>query len=79
MFYGEHYSAFIYSAEQKLWRFADDAAVRPVGSWKQVVELCVRGRLQPSVLFYEVAPPAVASGHGGLVGLGRDCVVDAAE
>lgn len=43
VYYGDHYSVFIYSSQQRMWRFADDANVRPVGSWKDVVEQCVRG------------------------------------
>lgn len=43
VFYGEHYAAFVFNAETRVWRYVDDANLRPVGTWQEVKELCERG------------------------------------
>lgn len=37
------------------WRYVDDTIVRVVGTWEDVKQQCVRGRLQASALFFEAA------------------------
>jgi len=53
-YYGQHYNAYINSFESGQWFVFDDITVNPVGTeWSKVKERCLRGHLQPSVLFYE--------------------------
>ena len=52
-YYGEHYAAFVLRPELGQWHYFDDANVRAVGSWADVKQQCMRGKLQPSVLFYQ--------------------------
>ena len=51
-YYGQHYMAFVLTPDS-MWHMFDDAKVTLVGPWPDVVEKCVLGRIQPSVLFYE--------------------------
>ena len=56
-YYGQHYSAFFFHEKTKNWFSFDDTSVRPISvDFLQVKEKCVKGKLQPSVLFYERAP-----------------------
>lgn len=48
-----HYKAFALNEEAKQWLLFDDAQVGLIGGWNQVVDVVVKQRLQPSVLFYE--------------------------
>ena len=57
-YYGAHYQAFVFMPDLQRWVLLDDAAVSSVGGWGDVVRKCEAGRIQPSVLFYEAAPPA---------------------
>lgn len=60
-YYGQHYHAFIHKGEQE-WVMFDDAQVSNVGSWKDVITKCTRGRIQPLVLFYKrLKSPAVGA------------------
>jgi len=53
-YYGLHYAAFCVAADGAgPWTRFDDATVAPVGSWADLCSACARGRLQPTVLFYE--------------------------
>merc|ERR1712032_588426 len=51
-YYGSHYVVFWQSTELGGWTSFDDVTVRRVKSWDEVREKCVRGRLQPLLLFY---------------------------
>ena len=51
-YYGQHYMAFVLMPNGT-WHILDDAKVSLVGLWPDIVEKCVLGRIQPSVLFYE--------------------------
>ena len=59
-YYGAHYQAFVFVPDLQRWLLFDDAAVSSVGGWGDVVRKCEAGRIQPSVLFYEAAPPPQA-------------------
>ncbi|KAG2500861.1 hypothetical protein HYH03_001622 [Edaphochlamys debaryana] len=57
-YYGQHYHAFInrgptQPCEAQEWVMFDDATVSAIGPWAAVSDKCVRGRIQPSVLFYQ--------------------------
>ncbi|CAI9787272.1 unnamed protein product [Fraxinus pennsylvanica] len=52
-YYGQHYICFAYNHESELWIMYDDETVKVIGGWNDVVPMCVRGRLQPQVLFFE--------------------------
>jgi len=53
-YYGRHYNAYFYSRRRQRWFVFDDTHVRAIGdSWLEVQQKCIRGRLQPSILFYE--------------------------
>ncbi|XP_068607150.1 inactive ubiquitin carboxyl-terminal hydrolase 53 [Brachionichthys hirsutus] len=52
-FSSKHYSAFAYHTKSSKWMFFDDATVKEIGSkWKDVVSKCIKGHLQPLLLFY---------------------------
>lgn len=53
-YYGAHYSAFVWADDLAAWLMFDDAHVSRVGSWTDVQRKCEVGRIQPSVLFYEL-------------------------
>jgi hypothetical protein len=56
-YYGQHYVACFYNSDVGQWLTFDDAKVRRVGPhWRDALEKIRRGRLQPSLLFYEVLP-----------------------
>ncbi|KAG0460064.1 hypothetical protein HPP92_023192 [Vanilla planifolia] len=50
-YYGQHYHCFAYEHEQ--WVIYDDQTVKVIGGWDDVLNMCVRGHLQPQVLFFE--------------------------
>eukprot|EP01118_Nematostelium_gracile_P009984 TRINITY_DN3392_c0_g1_i2.p1 TRINITY_DN3392_c0_g1~~TRINITY_DN3392_c0_g1_i2.p1 ORF type:complete len:233 (-),score=47.01 TRINITY_DN3392_c0_g1_i2:2-700(-) len=53
-YYGKHYSAYFYNAKTSQWYVFDDTTVKALGGeWPVVRDRCLRGRLQPSVVFYE--------------------------
>jgi ubiquitin C-terminal hydrolase len=52
-YYGAHYFAFVLLPDRCEWVAIDDARVSPVGSWQDVRAKCERGRVQPSMLFFE--------------------------
>lgn len=52
-FYGSHYHAFVLKSDPKRWMQFDDATVSTIGDWSKVVSKCGRGKIQPSVLFFE--------------------------
>ncbi|XP_068177855.1 inactive ubiquitin carboxyl-terminal hydrolase 53 [Antennarius striatus] len=52
-FSSKHYSAFAYHNKSSKWMFFDDATVKEIGSkWKDVASKCIKGHLQPLLLFY---------------------------
>jgi ubiquitin C-terminal hydrolase len=53
VFYGRHYMAFFYSERHDAWYLYDDANIHRVGNWLAVRDRCIRGRLQPVLIFYE--------------------------
>eukprot|EP00211_Chloroparvula_japonica_P005454 CAMPEP_0119135384 /NCGR_PEP_ID=MMETSP1310-20130426/19171_1 /TAXON_ID=464262 /ORGANISM="Genus nov. species nov., Strain RCC2339" /LENGTH=361 /DNA_ID=CAMNT_0007126261 /DNA_START=293 /DNA_END=1374 /DNA_ORIENTATION=- len=59
-YYGMHYDAyFIHPTRRQWWVFNDEMVRRMGDSWLSVKEKCLRGRCQPSVLFYERVTEAV--------------------
>lgn len=54
-YYGKHYIAFCKGRHNgETWYYFDDTMVKTVGTeWADVREKCMKGRFQPSVLFYE--------------------------
>jgi len=61
-YYGKHYNAYFYNESRKIWFLFDDETVKPVGKlWEEVVDRCLRGRLQPSIVFFERDPFYFAS------------------
>ena len=55
---GHHYTVFVLSKELALWLLFDDANITAVGSWTAACRTMLAKRMQPSLLFYEAAPPA---------------------
>ncbi|KAL4450742.1 hypothetical protein ABPG77_001098 [Micractinium sp. CCAP 211/92] len=53
-YYGQHYQALVLVPEAGGWLVFDDTRVARVGGWDAVRRKCEAGRIQPSVLFYEV-------------------------
>lgn len=58
-FYGRHYVAIFYSSQSQSFIMFDDRRVTHLGDWSAVVDRCCRGKLQPTVLFYEACDPVV--------------------
>jgi len=56
-YYGAHYMSIFWSDEHRAWLIFNDKRVSLIGKWRDVVEKCVNGRLQPTVLFYESLQP----------------------
>lgn len=53
-YYGKHYVAIFNNFDTSEWYMFDDSNVKLIGTdWNQVHQRCLRGRLQPSVIFYE--------------------------
>ena len=55
-YYGAHYHAFVHTGGQ--WIMFDDANTSAVGSWDAVMHKCQLGKIQPSVLFFELPSQA---------------------
>jgi len=57
-YYGKHYISYFYSFANLQWFMFDDATVKPVGiDWTAIRERCLKGRMKPTVLFYESLEP----------------------
>lgn len=52
-YYGQHYSAYVQPRGGCSWLSIDDTQQRELGSWADVKAQCVKGRVQPSVLFFD--------------------------
>eukprot|EP01119_Soliformovum_irregulare_P008684 TRINITY_DN21784_c0_g1_i1.p1 TRINITY_DN21784_c0_g1~~TRINITY_DN21784_c0_g1_i1.p1 ORF type:complete len:543 (-),score=119.88 TRINITY_DN21784_c0_g1_i1:8-1636(-) len=53
-YYGKHYTAYFYNHKSTQWYVYDDTQVKPVATeWPSVRDRCLRGRLQPNIVFYE--------------------------
>lgn len=52
-YYGQHYSAYVQPHGASSWLCIDDTKQRELGSWADVKAQCVKGRVQPSVLFFD--------------------------
>ena len=50
---GNHYAAYVRTAELGSWLLVDSTSVSRVGTWPDVLRHCEVGRRQPSMLFYE--------------------------
>jgi hypothetical protein len=61
-FYGSHYLAF-WNTPEWGWTSFDDATVKTVGAWEDVVAKCHRGHLQPLLLFYTDDAAEAAAGR----------------
>ncbi|CDW73764.1 inactive ubiquitin carboxyl-terminal hydrolase 54 [Stylonychia lemnae] len=49
-FYGSHYYCYFRHLVDDNWYLFDDKTVKVIGSWKQVLLQCVKGRSQPIIL-----------------------------
>jgi len=58
-YYGQHY--VIFSRRGADWIFMDDGNTSVVGAWPAVIDKCVKGRYQPSVLLYSCRDKSVRS------------------
>jgi len=56
-YYGRHYMAIFYSSAFQSFVMFDDKRVSNLGDWNAVLERCGRGKLQPTVLFFETQDP----------------------
>eukprot|EP00041_Stephanoeca_diplocostata_P030031 m.899018 g.899018 ORF g.899018 m.899018 type:complete len:705 (-) comp23677_c0_seq2:167-2281(-) len=61
-YYGQHYATFVCDVRTQTWTMFDDALVKVVGSWLDVVARCQSARWQPQLLVYsrlgdEYQPP----------------------
>ncbi|CAA2997770.1 Inactive ubiquitin carboxyl-terminal hydrolase 54 [Olea europaea subsp. europaea] len=52
-YYGQHYHCFAYSRDLEQWIVYDDKTVKVIGGWDDVLTMCIKGHLQPQVLFFE--------------------------
>ena len=50
-----HYIAFFFSIRRNVWIQFDDTQVKYIKSWESVCNKMLRGRIAPTVLFYESA------------------------
>ena len=53
MYYGRHYYAYFYSEKYDCWFRFDDAMIKWVGNFEDVVNACMKGRAIPRIAFYE--------------------------
>ena len=53
MYYGKHYYAYFYSEKYDTWFQFDDATIRWIGNFKDVIERCIKGKAIPRIMFYE--------------------------
>ena len=51
-YYGQHYMAFVLMPDST-WHVFDDARIRQIGLWPDVIRKCTSGRIQASVMFYQ--------------------------
>ena len=51
-YYGCHYVAYILRPDST-WDVYSDSCISRVGSWRHVVQACVDGRHQPSLVFFQ--------------------------
>eukprot|EP01117_Protostelium_nocturnum_P001079 TRINITY_DN11405_c0_g1_i1.p1 TRINITY_DN11405_c0_g1~~TRINITY_DN11405_c0_g1_i1.p1 ORF type:complete len:633 (-),score=181.22 TRINITY_DN11405_c0_g1_i1:50-1948(-) len=57
-YYGKHYIVFLYNERRREWMVYDDVTVKGLGNnWVELQQRMIRGKLQPSVLFYECEQP----------------------
>ncbi|XP_019152794.1 PREDICTED: uncharacterized protein LOC109149467 isoform X2 [Ipomoea nil] len=54
-YYRQHYHCVAYSRDHEKWIMYDDKNVKEIGSWDDVLMMCIKGQLQPQVLFFEAA------------------------
>nr|GMC50646.1 Inactive ubiquitin carboxyl-terminal hydrolase [Ipomoea batatas] len=54
-YYRQHYHCVAYSRDHEKWIMYDDNTVKEIGSWDDVLTMCIKGHLQPQVLFFEAA------------------------
>ncbi|CAH9140297.1 unnamed protein product [Cuscuta epithymum] len=54
-YYRHHYHCVAYSRHHEKWIMYDDVTVKVIGSWDDVLMMCIKGHLQPQVFFYEAA------------------------
>ncbi len=52
-YYGKHYFCYFRNLNDANWYLYDDAKVKIVGEWSDVINACVKGRSLPTLLFYE--------------------------
>jgi len=59
-YYGKHYTAYFYSVEHQQWFVYDDSTVKAIGiDWPTIRKRCLKGHLQPAMLFYECDEPQI--------------------
>ncbi|VFQ86618.1 unnamed protein product [Cuscuta campestris] len=52
-YYRQHYHCVAYSRHHEKWIMYDDKTVKVIGSWDDVLLMCIKGHLQPQVFFFE--------------------------
>lgn len=52
-YYGKHYMAYFYSEQHDYWMHLDDSKITEVGNFQDVVNMCIKGKELPILLFYE--------------------------
>jgi len=52
-FIGQHYVLMAYKPRVRQWVQYDDTSVKAVGDWAQVIKVCIKGRFQPNVIFFD--------------------------
>jgi hypothetical protein len=57
-YYGKHYVCIFYSPQTRAFVMLDDRRVVRLGAWADVIARCCKGKLQPTIVFFEavVAP-----------------------
>jgi len=61
LYYGRHYMSVFWSSAFRSFIMFDDRRVVDLGQWPAVLERCAKGKLQPTLLFYESNDPEVNS------------------
>jgi hypothetical protein len=69
-YYGQHYSAFVFSPDIREWTLFDDTMVKSIGPhWSDLITKCKTGHYQPSLLFYQKCTPEAAKAEKDLFDL----------
>ena len=55
LFYGRHYVCVFYAPRARAFVMLDDRRVTRLGAWSDVIARCCKGKLFPTIIFYESA------------------------